>query len=281
MKPDFIVIGPGRTGTTYLYQSMLEHPDVCMPLHTKEINYFNHEYQRGLAWYHSFFEHCDPGKVCGEISNTYIYDEQVPARIQQVLPDVKLITILRNPFQRILSAYQFRLSVGEINGDISFCRAIEIYPDLVTDNYYASQLFRYFNHFPRENILVSYFDELERSPEQFLERIYRFISVDEGFLTQIADQRINAAKKLRFPVLGPLLRFYADSLRRLQLFSFLEKSKESALFRRILFSESRSQSRIQNIDPDTMVYLQSFFLPELEKLESLLGVDLSHWYEGN
>lgn len=280
MKPDFIVIGPGRTGTTFLYQALLEHPEVCTPLHTKEINFFNHEYHQGLAWYQTFFEHCLPGKVCGEISNTYIYDEQVPERIRGALPDVKLVSILRNPFQRILSAYQFRLSVGEITGDISFQEAIKSCPDLVTDNFYGSQLARYFGLFPGENILVSYYDDLERSPKLFLERIYRFIGVDDSFLPQILDQRINASKRLRFPVLGPLLRVYADSLRKLQWFSFLEKSKESSLVRRLLFSESQGKISAEDIDPDTMDFLKSVFLPELDKLESLLGVDLSHWYEG-
>jgi len=279
MKPDFIVIGPGRTGTTYLYQVLLEHPDVCTPLHTKEINYFNHEYQRGLAWYQSFFDHCPKGMVSGEISNTYIYDENVPERIKDVLPDVKLITILRNPFQRILSAYHFRKSVGEINGDLSFSGALESHPDLVTDNFYGSHLAPYFSLFPRENILVGFYDQLEESPDMFLGMIYRFLGVNEGFLPKTAYQRINAAKHLRFPVLAPLIRTYADTLRKIQLFSILEKSKESPLIGKFLYSDSISRDQSELIDLDSMAYLKSVFIPELKKLESLLERDLSPWYK--
>jgi len=276
--PDFIVIGPGRSGSTFLYQVFLEHPEICMPLDTKETNYFNHEYQRGLSWYSSFFEYCDPQKVAGEISNTYIYDDQVPGRINESFPYIKIITVLRNPFQRIISAYQFRKSVGEINPGTSFKEALELFPDLISDNFYGSELLRYFKLFPKQNILIAFFDDLERSPRLFLQKIFNFLQVDPEFQSEIINRRINQSKSLRLPLIAPLVRFFADALRKLQLFGLLKKSKDSFFFNRILFNKTDSSSKGEILTQEINDQLDKAFIPEIKKVEELTNRDLSHWY---
>lgn len=277
-SPDFIVIGPGRSGSTFLYQIFKEHPEICMPLNTKETNYFNHEYHRGLSWYQSFFKNCDPKKITGEISNTYIYNDMVPERIKEVLPTIKLITVLRNPFQRILSAYQFRKSVGEISPDTSFKEALTLFPDLISDNYYGSQLQKYFSIFPPHNILVTFYDDLERSPELFLKNIFEFLQVDSKFESTTIYRKVNQSKSLRIPLFAPFVRFIADTLRKLQLFRLLKKSKESGLFNHLLFTDTDIQNRREIMPTEIVDELNKVFIPEINKVEELTMKDLSHWY---
>src|SRR5258706_11489250 len=99
--PDFLIIGAQRSGTSTLYQYIARHPDVRGAFR-KEVHYFDMHYDRGLDWYRA----CFPTRgFTGESSPSYLIHPEVPARVAAVLPDIKLIAILRNPVERAYSAY--------------------------------------------------------------------------------------------------------------------------------------------------------------------------------
>ncbi len=110
--PNFIVIGPGKTGTTWLYQCLAAHPGIKLARNTKETVFFADYYDRGLGWYEKFFEGLDGAAAIGEVSNTYFFTPEAPARIAAAVPKVKLIAFLRNPVERVVSLYLFRLRNG-------------------------------------------------------------------------------------------------------------------------------------------------------------------------
>jgi len=95
--PDFICVGPGKTGTNTLHHCLKEHPSICMAEGVKGARFFDTFYSRGIEWYASLFNYCCDGAVKGEITETYFYKDPVPERIHRHLPDVKIIVILRNP----------------------------------------------------------------------------------------------------------------------------------------------------------------------------------------
>lgn len=280
MLPDFIGIGPGRTGTTLLYQVFKEHPEICTPLNTKETNFFTEQYHMGLGWYQSFFDYCDRGTVCGEISNTYIYDQTVARRIQEHLPAVKIISVLRDPFERMLSAFQFRQSVGEIPPDWNLDKALQEFPDLISDNFYGTQLETYFELFSEKQILVAFYDDLSQDPADFFQELFQFIGVDVTFKTDTYKKKVNPSKNLKFPFLAPMIRLYADSLRKLELFKILEASKNFSAVQKILFRK-QSHGEKDQLLKKVQDKLMSEFLPEIKKVEALTGRDLSAWYFNN
>ena len=102
--PGFIGIGAQRTGTSWLYACMYEHPQVCMP--QKEINFFSRErnWTRGYEWYEHLFAECPADAVAGEFSTSYLTDAATPARIHERYPDVKLIVSVRHPVERAYSS---------------------------------------------------------------------------------------------------------------------------------------------------------------------------------
>lgn len=106
--PDFIGIGVQRAGTTRIYELLKQHSEICMPTYRKEVHYFDRYYHKGERWYRSLFDHCK-GKIVGEITPAYIYDEKCAERIHKLLPDVKLIAILRNPIDRAYSQFKFTI----------------------------------------------------------------------------------------------------------------------------------------------------------------------------
>ena len=55
MKPDFLVVGCQRCGTTWLYQQLVQHDEIFVPKDRKEVEYFDLNYDKGAYWYHSYF----------------------------------------------------------------------------------------------------------------------------------------------------------------------------------------------------------------------------------
>lgn len=106
MLPNFLIVGAARAGTTSLYYYLKQHPDVFMSP-KKEIDFFDVDknFEKGLDWYERYFEGYTGQKAIGEASPLYMYLEKVPKRIAKVIPDVKLIFILRNPVDRAYSHY--------------------------------------------------------------------------------------------------------------------------------------------------------------------------------
>lgn len=278
MLPSFIHIGPGRAATTTLYEALRQHPDVCMAKNTKETNYFDRNFNKGIGWYQSFFSHCSDSLARGEISTTYIYDPAVPPRIASVVPDVRLLTVLRNPFERIKSVFAYRRRAGTLDFDLSLAEAIEEHPDLVAHNYYGDQLERFLAHFPRRNLHVAFFDELTRDPERFMRDILRFIGINGSYVPQAVYERFNSRVIPRMSQLAPVTRFVADALRRWELYSVLTRAKRSEVLRSLLFDSGRETAEGIQGDQEVEEALLTRFLPQIAKVESITGQSLTHWY---
>src|SRR5689334_22589981 len=90
--PDFIAIGPPRTGTTWLYRALSGR--VGLPRDTKETDFFSDNYGRGIEWYLDFFRDCPADLPIGEISPNYFAAPQAPDRIAASVPDCRIICTL-------------------------------------------------------------------------------------------------------------------------------------------------------------------------------------------
>ena len=102
--PRFLGIGAQKGGTTTLQRLLQHHPQVFLP-DAKELHYFSLHYARGPRWYAAQFEAALPDQFCGEITPYYLFHPEAPARIASLLPDVKLVILLRDPVERALSQY--------------------------------------------------------------------------------------------------------------------------------------------------------------------------------
>src|SRR5687768_751449 len=121
MLPTFVIIGAMKCGTTSLHYYLAEHPDVCMS-EVKETNFFVAElnYARGLPWYESLFPR--RAAACGEASPVYAATWRfagIPERMHAVLPRARLIYIVRDPVERMVSQYKHTFARGEEHRTLS------------------------------------------------------------------------------------------------------------------------------------------------------------------
>lgn len=108
---NFICIGPGRSGTSWLYRILREHPEITLPK-VKETEFFNNNVQKGFKWYEALFDLGPASNIRGEISNMYYADILALHRINDHLPNVKIIFMARRPSQLFESYLRFGLRRG-------------------------------------------------------------------------------------------------------------------------------------------------------------------------
>lgn len=121
MKPEFLIVGAQRCGTTTLYRLLEEHPNVVRPTFSKGIGFFDLNYTKGMAWYLSHFpldrlaQARRPARgplKAFESSGYYMYHPDAAGRIAEDLPGVQLVVLVRDPVERAYSAHRHELARG-------------------------------------------------------------------------------------------------------------------------------------------------------------------------
>ena len=196
MLPNLIVIGAAKCGTTSLHGYLDEHPQISMS-REKELHFFveRKNWGRGLAWYESQFDGDAP--VRGESSPGYsafpLY-RGVPERMAATIPDARLVYLVRDPVERIVSHYSHRtVNWPEMRGLEEALADPHLREWLVTPSRYWLQLEQYLAHFAAERILVVDADALRESRAEALARIFSFLGVDATFSSREFDRSHNAA----------------------------------------------------------------------------------------
>ena len=195
MLPNLVVIGAAKCGTTSLHAYLDAHPEIAMS-RDKELHFFvqGKNWARGLAWYESQFDPAAP--VRGESSPGYsvfpLY-EGVVERMAETIPRAKLVYLVRDPVERIVSHYTHRTVNWPEMGTLEQALADpHVREWLVTPSRYWLQLERYLARFPAEQILVVDSDELRTSRAQVLARIFAFVGVEASFRSPDFERAYNA-----------------------------------------------------------------------------------------
>jgi hypothetical protein len=197
--PNLLIIGAGKAGTTSLHRYLSFHPEIHMSTH-KELCFFDDRKRWGLGveWYKANFDASFP--VNGESSPRYArfpMTPGVPERIRQVLGTPKLIYMVRDPVDRLLSQYTQMLDDWPTTPPFD-----AVLPDIenatvgyVPVSSYFFQLSQYLKLFPRESIHVVVNERLNAKPRETLREVFRFIGVDENFWSPEFDQRENVGER--------------------------------------------------------------------------------------
>ena len=243
--PDFIIIGAAKGGTHTLYDLLTRHPHVERAV-SKEVRYFSKHFGRGTGWYRSQFPppRWRDGRrsITGEATPRYLFDPLVPRRMAEVVPQARLIALLRNPVDRAYSHYHHR--VRDTRETRSFQEAIE-----AERGWTHSEGDR--THEPR----VSH----DRPPFEYLKR---GVYVDQllRWRTFFGDEQMLVLKSEDF------FEREVDTLKVVLDFLGLPDWEPEAL-------QIRNRGHYENMDLDTRRWLEGYFRPHNRRLYDYLGVD--------
>lgn len=210
---NFIGIGAQRSGTSWTYACLYEHPEICIPI--KEIHFFSRpRYENGIGWYENHFAKCGTGKQCGEFSTSYLYSGVTAARIHEHYPDVKIIAILRNPITRALSQYGNAIKGGEIPESMPFTEYYTTEKSALEQGLYAKQLAPYYEHFDPAQMLVLIYEDNKKDPEAFIKKIYTFLGVNTNFIPSMLYESINVTRVPKNIALEKTMHRFSEFLRK-------------------------------------------------------------------
>jgi hypothetical protein len=178
--PTFLVIGAMKAGTTSLWGSLRMHPQVFMP-DTKEMHFFSNpsQWERGLPWYCEQFAAAGDARAVGEASTNYTKHPRrsgTAARAAGVIPDARLVYLVRDPIERIRSHYLHLVHGYDERRPLS--RVVLDDPELVDVSRYRMQIDQWLEHFDASQLLVLTSEELRDRPADALARVQAFVGVD-------------------------------------------------------------------------------------------------------
>jgi hypothetical protein len=299
VRPDFIIIGAGRAGTTSLYHYLRQIPQVFMsPI--KETNFF--AFQEGVSDveaeirpiagdlfpirrmedYLALFAEAGDAVAAGEASPLYMYAPGAAKRMKDAVPEVRIIAVLRNPVDRAHSSHlkyvrdgverrtlseairEERSSVGSrsLFGPYNYLRA----------GYHARNLAPYLESFPRDRIALFLFEDFARDTEATLRQVLDFLGVETAFVPD-CSVRHNASGIPRSRALHRLLDRSRPARWAKDRFATSEKSPLISLAVKL----QRSNLKRPTLSPSLRDELADLYRDDVTALQSTVGRDLTHW----
>lgn len=294
-KPNFVIPGAGRSGTTALSTYLQQHPDIFIP-HQKEPNYFCKKYDLGTDWYLGLFykeyregnylksfvydrlyDYWGGESAVGEASTAYLNCEECPRRMHDFNPDFKLIFLLRNPIERAFSNY--KKEVQELGIEKPFGEMIEERGERARKYLEYGLYFRnisdFLKYFSMDQMLFVLFEDFVEEPGEELTRILEFLEVDPHFDFRTKEISKNPS---RMPISTRLQRFISTHLRA-EVDEGLCKRASLYFLRSFLnwLNHLVEMKETPQIGPEVRKELVKYFRDDIVKLESLLDRDLGHW----
>ncbi len=265
--PNLVIIGAMKCATTSLHYYLGLHPDIQMSA-SKEVGFFLTEenYARGIDWYASHFP--DPALVHGEATPGYAYApffNGVAERMVRTIPKAKLVYVVRDPIDRLLSHYVHEVAAGSEGR--SFRAAMsdrERNPYLLVSRY-AFQLEPYLERYGPERIKILCMEDLKTKRSHTLRTVFRYLGVDETFCAarfhlqfhQTRFKRRGQEKRRRNQALQPLIQKLPFEVR--------------GLVEKMLFRPFSKRIETPDLDEALRERLRDYFRPDIESLRRLTG----------
>jgi len=313
--PDFIIGGSQKSGTSSMHHILEQHKDVFIPggeLHffcmddvisnpefvgrsrkdwieyDESLPDYEEHFERNLAWYQDFFASAKGEQVIGEDGAVYLSSQYAPARIADLLPNVKLIFLLRNPVDRTYSQYQHLLRTGRAVYD--FEDTLQYGPHtLLSRSQYKVQIERYLEYFSRDQMKFIIFEEFITNMQEVVDEVCSFLGLASGIdLSQVETHRMSSPVP-RWSRLLEWQNYLTRSLEPNRYAGYFPGTRErklarwekiaSGVNRRLRNFNLRSNASKPPMAKETRGRLQRIMAKENEGLSELINIDLNIYWD--
>ena len=293
-KPNLVIIGAQKSASTFLQNCLKDHPDIYLP-HGETTYFEDPDYHDSSPLEEIIGRRSE--KIVGIKRPNYLCKSEVPQRIRNELPNTKLIVVLRDPVDRLISSYYHQIKYGTFppikfeegiddiikNGMLSkqFPRSKEI----ISFGFYGKNLLNYEDFIKNGNMLILFHSEILKNPLTELKKCFSFLEVNNNFIPKSLNSRpqkvIYSIKRLKWLCQrNRFLHEYNSDLTRLKIKSMslidyffvgiITGIDQYCL--RFLFSNEKPL-----INKNLKSKLFSIYKNDIELLESILNKDLSSW----
>jgi hypothetical protein len=270
--PSFFIIGPPRTGTSWLHNILSQKAWLSHP--TKETRFFDRHFDRGLHWYKSHYRKANGGRTIGEVAPTYFASSEARERIARLIPHARIVCTFRNPIDRVVSLYRLKRAYGLIPWN--FEEALERDPELMESSRYSSYLKEWRDTFGESQVMATVHDDIEADPQAYLDRLVDFVGVPRMELSPSQRRRVLTSEDMTEPrhyywTRGAILM--AEWARKQRLDSVVAVAKRVGALK--LFVGGGPE--FEELTTSQREHLRKLFRPEVAKLEEMLNRDFSAW----
>lgn len=315
--PDFIIVGAQKSGTTSLHHILDNHPQVFIPkdeiyyfdiddiqqhydffIHLKNQQrwtYFDYEkeFDTYFEWYTHHFEGAQAGQLIGEDSTTYLASPVAPERIAKLLPNAKILIMLRDPVARAYSHYWHL--VESRRAVYNFEESIQYQPEnILQRGRYKRQIDHFMANIPPSQIKVILFEHFIKNIQSVTDEVCTFLGLDESLDTEKIPTWSN---KTTVPKILSIQLLYNRLLRPITNKRFFirkdlpghKRSSSSAMSESStsLFSQLAKVDRLivelnagerPPMKPETKTFLQQLYARENAGISELIGTDVSQYW---
>jgi hypothetical protein len=291
-KVDFFVVGAARCGTTSLYNYLNQHPDIFLP-NIKELNHFSEveskersDYKKPktdqdyhtkiiklFEDYKRLFKNAKENQLKGDISPSYLSNNNTAQRIFKHNPNAKIIISLRNPVQRAFSHYAMNFGVGYDRHE-SFEEALKAKREhiwgggnlyLEWSSYYEL-VKSYYDLFDKKNIHLIIFEDWTKNKEKALGEIFNFLGIDSKMVINHKTKHNEKVAYKNIKILNFLRNKYIKRIVGLFVFNKTKDKIKGKLFKKEEFK--------MRLNPGTEKRLKDHFLTDVKNLEQLIDIPL-------
>lgn len=309
--PNFIIAGAMKSGTRSVHYILNQHKRVFIPDHEihffdiddieqhpdffveakNEWSFYNYEekFDEYLSWYEAFFRDAKEGQFIGEDSTTYMASEKAAYRIAKLLPDVKLIFMLRDPVMRAYSHYWHLVNTGR--AFYSFEKTIQYMSEnIIKRSCYKEQIDRYKNFFPDKNMKFIIFESFIGNTQVTIDEICEFLGLQGSIDVDKIDRHRNRtpgfrsvkAQRIYNLVFRNLAtRAYLQHLPDMpyQDLSYRKQPKLFRIFNGLFQNYNRTSTKVYPaMKPTTQRFLQKLFAKENKGLSHLIDSDVQRYW---
>ena len=291
-RPNFLIFGVPKAGTTSLYHYVQQHPRIYMsPVKDSRFWYYSgnddkpdfgtgfenpppppHEYTT-IEQYEALFNGVTDETAIGEAAHNCLRNPLALERIARYVPDAKLIAILRHPVDRAHSNYVSRIRKGVESDKME--DALNPESHYIQLGFYGTQLKRYLEHFDRSQIHVCFFDDLQTHPVKVLQDIFCYLNVDSSFMPDVSVKHNTGGipKNKLFNAVWHAL-YLSPTIRR-TFKTLLPKRMK----RFILDLETTNRASYDKIPTSLRRKLCDIYKEDVQVLQDLVQRDLSEWLQ--
>jgi len=272
--PSNFHIGMPKTGSSFLYSLLKQHPDVILGKNQK-INFYSSHFSNGFDWYFSLFEK-RKGIIIDTSPKMFMLGDIAPEKIAKYVSEPKFLLILRNPVTYVYSHYKMhynkklflRNHKNKFTKNPSFKEVIDKYPDYLNRGKYYEMLRVWMSYFDNSAFKIVVFEDFVKFPQKYMDEIFDFFKLSKIKIQKVNESSKNAA--LKGPFFFQIKKLFLknrnlkDNLKKIK---FLDR-----LYDKFLVSSS--------VVPEKYIeFLFDFYDEDIQKLQKQLQLDLSCWYK--